>query len=134
MAILPMVKTILGSLLHKEATQAYPYKPMPKAPLVRGQISIDIDVCIFCGICSKKCPTHALAVDRNARSWEIKRFECIICGEYTSVCPKKCLHMLQELTLSSSEKISDKFTGAAPAAKPAAPDPAGSTPGAAPGA
>jgi len=108
MAFLPIFRTIMRSLVQKEATLAYPFKPMPKDPLVRGQISIEIDKCIFCGICSIKCPTHAITVEKNAKSWEIARFQCIVCGECTAVCPKKCLRMLPELTPSSGEKTKDK--------------------------
>jgi len=108
MAFFPIIKTILTSLVRKESTLAYPYKPMPKAPLVRGQISIEVEKCIFCGICSMKCPTHAIAVDKNAKTWEISRFGCIVCGECAAVCPKKCLHMLSELTPASGEMNKDK--------------------------
>ena len=113
MALVPIVKTILRSLFQKEATLAYPFKPMPKDPLVRGRISIDINNCIFCGMCSRKCPTHAIDVVKDARSWEIARFQCIVCGECTAVCPKKCLHMLPELTPASGEKTKDKSIAAA---------------------
>ena len=58
---------------------------------VRGQIGIDIDKCIFCGICGKKCPSNALTVDKNDKSWEIDHFKCIVCGLCQEVCPKKCI-------------------------------------------
>ena len=116
MALLPIAKTIFRSLVRKPATLRYPFAPMPKDPLVRGKISIGINDCIFCGLCSRKCPTHAIAVDRNEKSWEISRFQCIVCGGCTEVCPKKCLHMLPELTPAAGERTKDKSISTAAAA------------------
>jgi len=129
MALLPIAKTIFRSLFQKPATLKYPFAPMPKDPLVRGQISIDIDSCTFCTICAIKCPTHAITVERKEKSWEISRFHCIVCNACTEVCPKKCLHMVNELTPSSGGKTKDKSVPSAAAAVPA---PAATTAAAAP--
>ena len=112
MAIIPIAKTIFRSLVQKPATLKYPFAPMPKDPLVRGSISIDINACIFCGLCERKCPTHAIKVVKNDRSWEISRFQCIVCNACAEVCPKKCLHMINELPSASVEKIPEKSTAA----------------------
>jgi len=108
MSLLPFTKTILKSVFQKYSTLAYPFKPMPKDPLVRGQISIEINRCTFCGLCSRKCPTHSINVVRTDKSWEISRCPCIVCGECVAVCPAKCLRMLPELTPSSDEKTKYK--------------------------
>ena len=108
MSLLPIAKIVLKSLFQKYSTLAYPFKPMPKDPLVRGQITIEINKCTFCGMCSRKCPTHAIDVVRNDKSWEISRFHCIVCNECAQVCPTKCLRMLSELTPSSGEKTKYK--------------------------
>lgn len=75
----------------------------------RGQIEIDINTCIFCGICSKKCPTGAITVERSEKKWEIERFACIQCGACTESCPKKCLFMAQHYPSPDSEKKFDTF-------------------------
>lgn len=103
MAFLPIAKIIFSSLFKKNATLAYPFEPMPKDPLVRGHLEIDIDNCAFCGICGKKCPTQAINVDRNSKEWEIARFQCIVCGACVEACPKKCLHMSPELIPASDK-------------------------------
>ena len=105
-----MAKTIFKSLVQKPATHKYPFEPMPKDPLVRGQITIDIDQCIFCGLCARKCPTHAIKVVKDEKSWEISRFQCIVCNACAEVCPKKCLLMKNELNPASGEKSTDKST------------------------
>ena len=53
----------------------------------------EIEKCIFCTLCAKKCPTDALEVDREKKTWVINRMRCITCGACVDVCPKKCLIM-----------------------------------------
>lgn len=88
---------ILGNLLRglfgKSATRLYPLEPRKIDPAARGHIEIDIDRCIFCGICQRKCPTDAIAVVRKEKNWNIEPFRCIQCGSCVEACPKKCLAM-----------------------------------------
>ncbi len=86
-----MLGNIFKNLVSKPATRMYPREKRETFKDVRGQIGIDIDKCIFCGICSKKCPANALEVNRGEKSWEIDHFNCIICGVCEEVCPKKCI-------------------------------------------
>jgi formate hydrogenlyase subunit 6/NADH:ubiquinone oxidoreductase subunit I len=113
MTIVPMVKTILKSLTRPAVTLRYPFAPMPKDPSVRGQVAVGIDDCIFCGLCSRKCPTHAITTDKNEKIWEISRFQCIVCGACVEACPKKCLYMKPELPPASGERTCDKVTAGA---------------------
>jgi ech hydrogenase subunit F len=91
--MLDIFKTLMVSMFKKPVTVAYPNKPIEYSKVARGHIEIDIESCIFCGMCSRKCPTTAIEVDRNERTWEINRFCCIQCGCCVEVCPKKCLAM-----------------------------------------
>lgn len=109
MKIMNFTKTVLHNLFSKPATRAYPYVPRDYPERTRGQISIDIDLCIFCGICSKKCPTNAITVDRAQKNWTIERFGCIQCGSCVENCPKKCLHMLTAYTQPAAEKYEDCY-------------------------
>jgi len=112
-------KTVLRNLFRKPATRDYPAVPRIYPVRTRGSIGIDIDTCIFCGLCSKKCPTSAIEVDRSAATWSIRRFGCIQCGACVEVCPKKCLVMQNAYTDPGAVKLVDLFTGTPPAAKPA---------------
>ena len=102
-------KTVLHNLFSKPATRMYPQVARVYPERTRGQIGINIDDCIFCGICSKKCPTGAIAVSRETKSWTIKRFGCIQCGECVGVCPKKCLTMLQAYSTPNATKTVDEY-------------------------
>jgi len=109
MANLKIGSMILRSLFKKPATLMYPIKPREWTERTRGRIEIDIDTCIFCGICSRKCPTDALKVDREAKSWTIARMGCIQCSCCVDVCPKSCLLNIAGYTAPDMKKIVDTF-------------------------
>jgi len=110
MANLLIGKMILRSLFKKPATLMYPVIPRQWTERTRGRIEIDIDNCIFCGICSRKCPTDAITVDRDKKSWTISRMGCIQCSCCVEVCPKKCLVNEAGYTTPDLHKIVDTFT------------------------
>ena len=111
MWLLPFFKTLFKSLGQKAPTHAYPHAPMPKDPIVRGHVEIDVANCIFCNICTRKCPTDAIVVDRKGKEWEISHFQCIVCGECVDACPKKCLYMKPELAAASDVITTEKVFG-----------------------
>lgn len=89
-----MIGNILKNLFSKPATRNHPFVKRTPYEGARGEVKgIDIDLCIFCGICARKCPADAIVVDRNEKSWEINKFRCVVCGVCAEVCPKKCIHM-----------------------------------------
>jgi len=100
---------VLRSLFKKPATLMYPVVPRAWKERTRGRIEIDIDNCIFCGICSRKCPTDAITVDRNTKSWAIARMGCIQCCCCVEVCPKDCLMNMADYTSPDMGKIVDAF-------------------------
>jgi len=119
MANLKIGGMILRSLFKKPATLMYPIRPREWTENTRGRIEIDIDDCIFCGICARKCPTDALAVDKDAKSWTIARMGCIQCSCCVDVCPKKCLVNEAGYTSPDLKKVVDTFVKA-PESEPAA--------------
>jgi ech hydrogenase subunit F len=131
MRLVTFVNTELHNLFSKPATRNYPAQPREYPQRTRGHIENDMDLCIFCGLCSKKCPTGAITVDRAAKTWAISPFSCIQCGFCTEGCPKKCLSMRQTYTQPGDEKKTNSFVQEA---KPDAPAPAAPVAKAAPAA
>ena len=124
MAVFKMGKLVFGRLFQKPATLMYPVVPREWKERTRGHIDIDVDACIKCGICMRKCPTNAITVDRDASTWEIQRMQCIQCGCCVDYCPKKCLTMAPEYTTPNVVKVIDTFeipVQEKPAPKAAAP-------------
>ncbi|MBP1755873.1 MAG: 4Fe-4S ferredoxin iron-sulfur binding domain protein [Firmicutes bacterium] len=109
MSIMSMSKTLFKNLFHGPFTVQYPIKKKDSYERTRGRIGIDIDDCIFCSMCQRRCPTGAIQVDKAASSWSIERLSCIQCNYCTEVCPKKCLHMENQYTSPSFGKVRDEF-------------------------
>ena len=109
MNIMNFTRVVIKNMFGKPVTRQYPECKREYTSRTRGQIAIDIDTCIFCGICSKKCPTGAIEVKRDEKSWSIERFGCIQCGYCVESCPKKCLIMLQNYPQPDAKKPRDTY-------------------------
>ena len=103
---------VLKSLFKKPATYGYPYNKKEFPERTRGHIVIDIDNCILCGLCEKKCPSSAIKVDRNKGTWSIDRMGCVQCENCVVGCPKKVLSSDVNYTQPSTTKTVDTFTKA----------------------
>ena len=110
MNIMNFTKTVLHNLTSKPATRPYPQQPREYPQRTRGHIAIDMDTCVFCGLCAKKCPTGAITVNRAEKTWSIERFGCIQCGACVESCNKKSLSMMQSYTEPDSSKKVDTYT------------------------
>jgi formate hydrogenlyase subunit 6/NADH:ubiquinone oxidoreductase subunit I len=104
MAHLTIGKVIARSALSKFATRLYPFEKRAAYAITRGHIENDINVCSLCGLCQKKCPTHAIVVNRAEKTWAIERMKCIQCGACVDVCPKKSLTMESTYAAAAATK------------------------------
>lgn len=102
-------KTMLKNLFSKPVTTTYPFEPREYPERSRGHIEIEMDKCIFCGLCMRNCPPGAIKVDRKASTWQIERFDCIQCGYCTDKCPKDCLHIVPGYPEPEPEKTVDMY-------------------------
>ena len=91
MSIMDFSITALKNLFSKPATSQYPAVPKEYPERSRGHVEIDIDNCIMCGICSRKCMSGAIKVDRATKTWSIERMGCVQCQACVNACPKKWL-------------------------------------------
>lgn len=106
----------IKNLFSKPATKNYPVIPREYPERTRGSIRNDIDLCIYCGMCQRKCPSGAITVDRAARTWTIERMGCVQCENCVNNCPKKCLHMENAYSEPSFTKTVDTLHTEAPPA------------------
>jgi len=95
-----MVKAILQNWAGKPATRLYPFDKRDAFENARGQLEIDIDNCIFCGICVRKCPSTCLTVEKANSKWELDPYNCVVCGVCVEACPQKMPPYEQELPYS----------------------------------
>lgn len=118
MAIMNFSFTALKNLFSKPATVNYPQVQPNYPEQSRGHIEINIDDCIMCGLCSRKCMSGAITVDRNTKTWSIERMGCVQCGACVNACPKKCLNMAVGYSAVSTEKTVDSYSQPIPEEKP----------------
>lgn len=109
MIMFDMLGNVFKNLVSKPATRRYPAAKREPFKGVRGRLDIDIDKCIFCGICARKCPSDAITVNKTNKSWELDPFKCIICSACADVCPKKCLYMHAEHKTAAYQKENLKY-------------------------
>lgn len=100
----------LKNLFSKPATSNYPFEPATYPERSRGHIEIEIDDCIMCGMCMRKCPSSAIKVDRAKKEWSIERMGCVQCENCVAACPKKCLSIKPGYTAPSAEKTVDVYS------------------------
>lgn len=114
MAVMKFGGYVLSRLFRKPATQLYPIVKKEYFERTRGHVAIEVDKCIFCGICVRKCPTGAITVVKQDKSWGIERLQCIQCSSCVDNCPKKCLSMGNTYTEPSTGSVKDVFNARVP--------------------
>ena len=93
-----MTKTVIKNLLNGPVTLMYPKKKRTFTPITRGRVEVDINKCIFCGMCGRRCPTYAITVTKDSKEWQIDRLKCCTCDLCVEICPVKCLSMENQYT------------------------------------
>ena len=119
MPVRQISKIVMRSLFSEPATRMYPIQKRDVCSGARGHIAIRIEACIFCGLCGKKCPTAAIRVSRDNKSWEIDRLKCITCNACVESCPKKCLAMEKKHAPSQTHRHQDVFRASVAPSTPA---------------
>lgn len=99
-----LTKMSLRNLFGKPATKMYPTVAPTYTKRTKGQVVCDIKKCTLCSICEKRCPTHALIVNKSDETWTIDRFSCIQCLSCVRICPRKCLSMEPDYAKAATVK------------------------------
>ncbi len=62
-----------------------------KVSQMSGEISIDENLCVDCGLCTGVCPTEALTIDRNTFRLKFSRSRCVVCEQCIPTCPVEAI-------------------------------------------
>ena len=65
MGLMEFTKTIIKNLLSSSVTKSYQEEKNYNYELTRGHIEINTEDCLYCGLCSRKCPTEAISINRQ---------------------------------------------------------------------
>lgn len=103
------IPVVFHNLFRRPATRKYPAVVREPYPGAKGHVAIDIDNCIFCGMCMRRCPAGAIRVARAETAWTIDRFRCVCCNACVEGCPKKCLTMDAHRTSAATRKLPEIF-------------------------
>ena len=129
----------------KRLTEKYPeVKPvLPKC--WRGDLQMDVNRCIACGLCARACPNHAITLEigkaednkKKMLKYELNRSYCLHCGLCVEACPTHCLKFTLQFETAlfnkenvmhdllkhpNLEAVSSTFGQVAPAVAQAAPE------------
>ncbi|MBW4485155.1 MAG: 4Fe-4S binding protein [Tildeniella torsiva UHER 1998/13D] len=56
-----------------------------------GEIVVDDDLCVHCGLCTGVCPTRALTLDPETYRLTFARSRCIVCEQCVPTCPVQAI-------------------------------------------
>ena len=82
---------VLKNMATPPATRKYPFKVRDPFEDYRGELVNNIDECIFCGMCARKCPSQCITVTKKEGLWTCDPYACVYCGICVETCPTDCL-------------------------------------------
>jgi len=114
-----MLSNSLRNLFSKPATRLYPAVPADIQPDCRGRIEYDMTKCIWCMMCSRRCPTVAIESDKAAQTHRVFRMRCIACGACVDACPTDAISFREHYQEPGYAPIIDTYHQEGPVPKPA---------------
>lgn len=98
-----MFKSVSKILKYPRLTQEYPKKPLNSDRFI-GKPEIDIQECTMCGECVSRCPSHAIAMNKEANDIGINLDECVFCTLCEEVCPVGAAKMTTQIELAQKDR------------------------------
>ncbi len=86
-----LVVELLGDIDELEAAIEWMRWQNINVSLASGEISIDEDSCVHCGLCTGVCPTEALKLDRETFKLKFLRSRCVVCEQCIPTCPVQAI-------------------------------------------
>jgi len=100
---------VIKRIFSKPSTGKYPKerRTLPKG--FRGRTDWNSETCTFCMLCAINCPTNAITIDREKKTWSVNIGRCIFCGRCYDVCPTKPKSVYNTERFELSDYGKEKF-------------------------
>ena len=98
-----MFKSINKIIKYPRLTQDYPNKTA-NASLFIGKPEIDLEKCIMCGECASRCPSLAIAMNKDTHDIGINLDECVFCTLCEDICPVGAAKMTNQFELAARDR------------------------------
>lgn len=59
--------------------------------LTTGEIKIDEDICVHCGLCTGVCPTQSLTLVPDTFKLQFRQQTCVVCEQCIPTCPVQAI-------------------------------------------
>ena len=122
---LPMATTAIKNFFSRPATRIEP-SPLPER--ARGRLAFDVESCVFCGLCARRCPSVAIEVVKAEKRVSIQHLSCVLCGVCVEACSRHSLTLEPKpFEVQLDGRARGRVSVVQPAPKPAEPDSAPQT-------
>ncbi|HBQ85699.1 MAG TPA: hypothetical protein DD811_04345 [Syntrophomonas sp.] len=108
-----MLPTIMKNLFSRPETRLYPAEVRELYPHTRGHIEFEEEKCVFCTMCAKRCPSGAITVDRDNKTWTLEPFRCIVCETCIEGCPREAIKLIEQWRTPACAKPTEVYRSAA---------------------
>ncbi len=89
-----MVVELSGDIDELDAAEAWLERQGLGINRAPGEIRIDPDLCVDCGICSSVCPSGALRYDPAAQRLRFEASRCLVCEQCIPSCPLEAIALV----------------------------------------
>jgi NADH-quinone oxidoreductase subunit I len=103
------LKTTLRYFFRPNVTVMYPEERPNLSDRFHGELEIDMNKCIACGLCTRACPNKVISLEvvkdeetkkRRLDGYFLDLGYCLFCGLCTEACPTKAIHFSQRFELA----------------------------------
>ncbi|RLE80341.1 MAG: hypothetical protein DRJ51_00205 [Thermoprotei archaeon] len=103
-----ILRGVVSYVFKKPVTKQYPLERVEPAPVFRGKMSFNPDLCVGCGMCARDCPTGAITMEFYPHvKRKMPKFYyglCIFCHQCVESCAWNAIKPTTQFELATYDK------------------------------